>query len=96
MAKTLPRKKGKGTLIRGAEGALYFVTDNKLRASRVPENKADDVRAALERWSAGGGKTPLTAVPAKVADTHGIDIPLRAAGRRKSRLGSGTAGRRRG
>lgn len=37
-----------GTLIRGAEGALYFVPDEDLEAFRVPDAQATDVKKELD------------------------------------------------
>jgi hypothetical protein len=37
-----------GTLIRGAEGALYFVPDEDLEAFRVPDAHARDVKKELD------------------------------------------------
>ncbi|PYR60027.1 MAG: hypothetical protein DMF91_13290 [Acidobacteria bacterium] len=37
-----------GTLIRGAEGALYFVPDEDLEAFRVPDAQAKDVKKELD------------------------------------------------
>jgi hypothetical protein len=38
----------KGTLIRGADGALYFVSDGDDWASRLPDEYTADARALLD------------------------------------------------
>ena len=38
-----------GTLIRGAQGALYFVPDEDLEAFRVPDTRAKDVVKELDQ-----------------------------------------------
>jgi hypothetical protein len=36
-----------GTILRGADGALYLIPDDKLRPFRLPESKAAALRAAI-------------------------------------------------
>ena len=86
---TARKKKAKakgrdGTLIRGADGSLYFVSNAKLRASRVPAKKAAKVREELKRWESEGAKGGLTAVCAHAAPPSSVNIGLSAAGTRKS------------
>lgn len=47
----------KGTLIRGADGSIYFVPDENLEAFRVPEEHARPVRESLEKAGAAAGDT---------------------------------------
>ena len=48
MRKKPPKKLGKGTLIRGADGALYFVPDGGTWAFRLPAKETVDARALLD------------------------------------------------
>ena len=45
----------KGTLIRGADGSIYFVPDESLEAFRVPEEHARPVRESLAQVGAQSG-----------------------------------------
>lgn len=38
-----------GTLIRGADGTLYFIPDSKLQSFRVPDDKASSVQRVLSQ-----------------------------------------------
>jgi hypothetical protein len=42
-----PSQEGGGVLIRGADGALYFIRASDLQSYRVPDEKAAAVRRAL-------------------------------------------------
>jgi hypothetical protein len=57
-----PKRPGKGTLIRGADGALYFIPDNKMRAFRLPNKDTADARAALDRQGVIAKKGQLPAL----------------------------------
>jgi len=74
---------GKGTLIRGADGALYFISNDKMRAFRLPTKKAARAGVELKRWSRSGKKSRIVACPATSHETWSIDIPARRSGRRK-------------
>jgi hypothetical protein len=37
-----------GTMVRGADGALYFIPDQKLEAFRIPDEQAAPVNQALD------------------------------------------------
>jgi hypothetical protein len=43
------RESDKGTLIRGADGALYFVEDDDKWARRLPDDLTADARALLDK-----------------------------------------------
>jgi hypothetical protein len=61
-------KKGKspneGTLIRGADGALYFIPDSEMQAFSVPDEAAAGTNAELRMWASGEKKDALHAVSA--------------------------------
>ena len=48
MAKKTRKKATKGTLIRGADGALYFVKDDQKWAHRLPNKYTKEARALLD------------------------------------------------
>jgi hypothetical protein len=48
MAKKRAQKALSGTLIRGADGALYFVFDDKRWAFRIPNKYTKEARALLD------------------------------------------------
>jgi hypothetical protein len=83
MASTGKKKAGKGTLIRGADGALYFVHNSTLRASRVPAAKAAEVRAQVECWEEAGEPNRMLAVAGFATHVSGILIKMTGKGRRK-------------
>ncbi|MGD0695478.1 MAG: hypothetical protein ABSB82_11560 [Terriglobia bacterium] len=73
----------KGTLMRGAEGDLYFIPNNKLRAFRVLDEHTETVSAEFDRLAVER-KGQLT--PARTfGDCHGIEDWLKTPGRRKPR-----------
>ena len=77
----------KGTLIRGADGALYFIPDSKMRAFSVPEKGATGPHPNLDEWAAGEGKAPLHAATARmIGDDVAVSLPPKTPGRRKPRL----------
>jgi hypothetical protein len=39
----------KGTLMRGADGRLYFIRDDQLEKLRIPENRTDGIEDAIEK-----------------------------------------------
>jgi len=78
-------KSGKGTLIRGADGTLYFVPDRKLPSFRLPPADSEDSGEALAAWEEIGGYSPILAVPGVRANTDGVNIKVGAARRRKRR-----------
>jgi hypothetical protein len=43
------KETGRGTLIRGADGALYFVPDGKEWAFRLPNEKTAEARTLLDQ-----------------------------------------------
>ena len=49
MRKKIPKRLGKGTLIRGADGALYFVPDGNRWAFRLPDKETTEARALLDQ-----------------------------------------------
>ena len=60
----------KGTLIRGADGGLYYLTDDQLRAFRLPDEAAKEVGSSIEQ--------PTRA--AKLVAVHGEDLVVHAEG----------------
>ena len=42
------KQREKGTLIRGPDGALYFVSDRDLKAFRLPKDGVDPTQAELD------------------------------------------------
>jgi hypothetical protein len=48
-AKKRGKRGTKGTLIRGADGALYFVYDGKNWAIRLPDKRTKEARALLDK-----------------------------------------------
>jgi hypothetical protein len=67
----------KGTLIRGSDGALYFISYSKLQAFRVPADEKAEVDRELEALE-DDKKTQVDAV-----ECNCIEDLLRVAGRRK-------------
>ena len=39
---------GPGTVIRGVDGAIFWIPDNKLSAFRLPDDKADKIKSLLD------------------------------------------------
>lgn len=60
MAARKPKKQGTGVLIRGADGALYHIPGNKLKAYRLPDAFTHHVRAFMDArgLKAKKGKVP--------------------------------------
>lgn len=81
MARKSRKSRTEGTLIRGADGLLYFIPDDKLEAFRVPEKDEDAASALLDRLAVEK-RHRLTA-----ASGHEVceDLRLITAGRRKPR-----------
>jgi len=50
----------KGTLIRGADGALHFIPDDQMQSFRLPDQHTVDARKMLDQHNvkADGGKLP--------------------------------------
>lgn len=48
MAKKTGKEATEGTLIRGADGALYFVQDDQKWAHRLPDEPTKEARALLD------------------------------------------------
>jgi hypothetical protein len=57
-------KSKKGTLIRGADGGVYYITDDQLQAFRLPDDTTKGVGNLLEQSIAGR----------KLAAVHGEDL----------------------
>jgi hypothetical protein len=84
MASKKPKTPKHGTLIRGADGALYFVTDRKMKAFLVPEKGLAETQTQLDEWIAGKKEGALEAVSGCMVD-HNIDVapPIPHSKRRK-------------
>jgi hypothetical protein len=67
MAKDDPKKTGKGTLIRGADGRLYYIPDDKLAAFRLPADPTADARSLLDKQGAIGRDDDIPGI-------HGEDL----------------------
>jgi len=82
MAKKKRKKRGtKGTLIRGANGALYFVRDGKNWAIRLPNKLTREARELLdeEGFRAKSGELPAFHAGGLVKKTfpfEGIELDL--------------------
>jgi hypothetical protein len=63
-------KSEKGTLIRGADGGLYYLTDDQLQAFRLPDEAAKEVGNSIERPTGAD----------KLAAVHGDDLVIHAEG----------------
>lgn len=63
-------KSEKGTLIRGADGGVYYITDDQLQAFRLPDEATKEVGNSIER--------PTGAE--KLAAVHGEDLVVHAEG----------------
>lgn len=91
MAKKKSEQAMTGTLIRGADGALYFVKDNQRWAIRLPDKLTKDARAILDRkgFIANLDELPAFHGSGLVKEGgEGIDVDLgrlAALGRRKPR-----------
>jgi hypothetical protein len=62
----------KGTLIRGADGGLYYLTDDQLQAFRLPDDAAKEVGNSVEHSTAAK----------KLAAVHGEDLLIVGEGHR--------------
>jgi len=93
--KTLKEARPTGTLIRGADGGLYFVEDNKRWARRLPDQFTEEARALLDRdgFIANPGELPafhgsgLVRIVYPLHDPEEIRVDLNrlaTLGRRKS------------
>ena len=69
LSKREPRKAGKGILIRGADGALYHIPGDRLKAYRLPDALTQEARAFLDQkgLTAKKGKVPAFHAPGLVA-----------------------------
>ena len=56
----------RGTIIRGADGSLYYIPDRRLPAFRLPEAKAATLRSAIS------GDEPIKAVPNRILKRIGL------------------------
>ncbi len=65
-------KSEKGTLIHGADGGVYYITDDQLQAFRLPDAATKEVGSALERPTAGQS----------LAAVHGEDLVDHVGGHR--------------
>jgi hypothetical protein len=74
MASKKPKTPKHGTLIRGADGALYFITDRKIKAFLVPEKGLAETQAKLDEWVAGRKEGALEAVSGRMAFCIGIEV----------------------
>lgn len=63
-----------GTLIRGADGHLYFIPDSHLPAYAVPEKGAAETEAKLREWEASGKKGALHAVRGRIGILYGVEF----------------------
>jgi len=77
MAGKREKPKPNGTLIRGADGALYFILDSKLHAFRVLEKDEASVNAELDKVPSKD-KIPITGV-----ECIGVDLFLQIPRKRK-------------
>ncbi len=86
MAKTSVKPSRKGTLVRGADGNLYFIPDSKIQVFSVPSEGIAETDAELVKWAARRKKGALEAVRG-IKGFHEIIIlpPRRTLGRRKAR-----------
>jgi hypothetical protein len=90
-AKKRGKRGTKGTLIRGADGALYFVHDGKNWAMRLPDKRTKEARALLDKEGFIPKSRELPAFHASglIKKAHeGIELNLNrlaALGRRKPR-----------
>jgi hypothetical protein len=85
MASKKGKSRKKGTLIRGADGALYFIPASELPAYTVPDAGTAATNAELEKWAAGEKKGALHAVVAgQIGDRVHIAAPAKTT-RRRSR-----------
>jgi len=68
MAARKARKAGKGVLIRGADGALYHIPGDRLKAYRLPDALTQEARAFMDRkgLAAKKGKVPAFHAPGLV------------------------------
>lgn len=91
MAKKSRKQAMTGTLIRGADGALYFVRDDQRWAVRLPDKLTEGARAILDREGFIAKPDELPAFHASGLATEGgegieLDLDrLAALGRRKPR-----------
>lgn len=66
---------GKGTLIRGADGGLYFIPDDQMQAFRLPDEKTVGVHAVL-----GPQNVPAQpSAPTTLTALHGDNLVTAAA-----------------
>lgn len=69
MAARKPKTAGKGILIRGADGALYHIPGDRLKAYRLPDALTQETRTFLDQkgLTAKKGKIPAFHAPGLVA-----------------------------
>lgn len=81
-----PRKLIEGILIRGADGVLYFVSNRKLKAFRVPEEAGAKTHAKFDAWAVGDRKGALQAVCGCKVNFEEVLVchPIKGPRRRKS------------
>jgi hypothetical protein len=75
------KQPGRGTLIRGADGALYFVFDGEEWAYRLPNEKTADARALLDQQDFVAKQDRLPGIHGsglvhRIGDTHEVEIVL--------------------
>ena len=75
MAKKTRKPSKDGTLIRGADGRLYFIPNSQMKGYPVPDEGAPGTRVELDIWAAGERKGALDAVPACRVNTEVRVIP---------------------
>lgn len=62
-------REGGGTLVRGADGALYFIPDDKLQAFRLSEERADSARELI---GSGGDLVTVTVARGPAVKRSGL------------------------
>ena len=68
-----PSKKD-GTLIRGADGRLYFIPHSELEGYSVPDEGAAKTQTELDNWAAGEKQGALHAVPGRMVATSEVRV----------------------
>jgi DNA-directed RNA polymerase beta subunit len=68
----------KGTLIRGADGSLYYIPDDKMQAFKLPDHKTEEARAMLDEQgiTAHGNQVPAMCGEGLVKKTDPDDFVL--------------------
>jgi hypothetical protein len=75
-------KMQRGTLIRGADGALYFVPDGEEWAFRLPTEKTTEARTLLDqhKFTASQAQIPTfhgSGLVHQVGDPHEVEVVLK-------------------